>query len=46
MVEHDLEAMLSADYIVDIGPGAGIDGGKVIAQGTPDQVKKKSEYYW
>ena len=40
VVEHDLEAMLSADYIVDIGPGAGIDGGKVIAQGTPDQVKK------
>ncbi len=40
VVEHDLEAMLCADYIVDIGPGAGIDGGKIIAQGSPDQVKK------
>ena len=44
VVEHDLDTILSADYIVDIGPGAGIHGGHIIAQGTPKQVKanKKS----
>lgn len=40
VVEHDEEAILSADHVVDIGPGAGVHGGEVIAQGTPDQVKK------
>ena len=40
VVEHDLEAMLSADYILDVGPGAGIDGGNIIAQGTPDDIMK------
>ena len=40
VVEHDEETMLSADYIVDIGPGAGIHGGEVVAIGTPDEVAK------
>ncbi len=40
VVEHDEETMLAADYIVDIGKGAGIHGGEVIAQGTPKQVMK------
>ena len=40
VVEHDEETMLSADYIVDIGPGAGIHGGEVVAVGTPDEVAK------
>ncbi len=40
VVEHDEETMLSADYIVDIGPGAGIHGGKVVAAGTPEEVMK------
>ena len=35
VVEHDEETILSADYVVDIGPGAGEHGGKVVAQGTP-----------
>ncbi len=39
VVEHDEDAVLAADHVVDIGPGAGIHGGKVIAQGTPDDVK-------
>lgn len=40
VVEHDEEAMLSADYILDIGPGAGIHGGKIVAQGTPQEIMK------
>lgn len=38
VVEHDEDTMMAADYIIDIGPGAGIHGGKVIAQGTPQEV--------
>ncbi|MDP2547593.1 excinuclease ABC subunit UvrA [Oceanobacter sp. 4_MG-2023] len=38
VVEHDEDAMRSADYLIDIGPGAGVHGGQVIAQGTPAQV--------
>lgn len=38
VVEHDEETMREADYLVDIGPGAGIHGGQVVAAGTPDEV--------
>jgi len=38
VVEHDEEAILSADYVVDIGPGAGVHGGQIVAQGTPQDV--------
>ena len=38
VVEHDEDTMRSADYIIDIGPGAGIHGGEVVAFGTPDEV--------
>ena len=38
VVEHDLDTMREADYLVDIGPGAGIHGGEVIAAGTPEEV--------
>ena len=40
VVEHDEETMMSADWIVDIGPGAGIHGGNVMASGTPLEVMK------
>ncbi|MGE3318294.1 MAG: excinuclease ABC subunit UvrA [Candidatus Berkiella sp.] len=40
VVEHDEEAILTADYVVDIGPGAGVHGGEIVAQGTPLQIKK------
>ena len=40
VVEHDDEIMEKADYIIDIGPGAGIHGGKIVAQGTPDEIKR------
>ena len=38
VVEHDEDAIRSADYVVDIGPGAGIHGGAIVAEGTPKQV--------
>jgi len=38
VVEHDEETMLASDYIVDIGPGAGTEGGYVVSQGTPEEV--------
>ncbi|SHH16418.1 excinuclease ABC subunit UvrA [Tepidibacter thalassicus] len=40
VVEHDEDTMYAADYIVDIGPGAGIYGGEIVAQGTIDEIKK------
>jgi excinuclease ABC subunit A len=40
VVEHDEETMRESDFIVDIGPGAGIHGGKVVAAGTPDEIMK------
>ncbi len=41
VVEHDEEAILIADHVIDIGPGAGINGGEIIAQGTPEEIKEK-----
>lgn len=38
VVEHDEETMLASDYIVDMGPGAGVNGGNVVAAGTPKQI--------
>ncbi len=38
VVEHDEEAILAADYVIDMGPGAGIHGGQLVAQGTPDEI--------
>ena len=38
VVEHDEDAILTADYVVDIGPGAGVHGGEIIAHGTPDEI--------
>lgn len=38
VVEHDEDTMRAADYLIDIGPGAGIHGGRVISQGSPEQV--------
>lgn len=38
VVEHDEDAIRLADYVVDIGPGAGVHGGRIVAEGTPDEV--------
>ncbi len=40
IVEHDRETIESADQVVDLGPGAGINGGKLVAQGSPDDIKQ------
>ncbi|WP_456456000.1 excinuclease ABC subunit UvrA [Thermovibrio sp.] len=39
VVEHDIETIESADFIVDMGPGAGVHGGKVVAKGAPEEIK-------
>lgn len=43
VVEHDAETMENADFLIDFGPGAGEHGGKVIAQGTPEEIKKNPD---
>ncbi len=43
VVEHDEEAIMAADHVVDLGPGAGVHGGKVVAQGTPQEIMKSPE---
>ena len=42
MVEHDEETIEAADWVVDIGPGAGHLGGQIVASGTPSQIKKQA----
>lgn len=40
VVEHDRDTMLEADYIIDLGPGAGVRGGEIVAEGTPKEIMK------
>ena len=40
VVEHDQDAIMEADYVIDIGPGAGEHGGRIVAEGTPQQIKE------
>ncbi len=43
VVEHDEETMMESDYLIDIGPGAGIHGGEIVAAGTPQEVMKSEK---
>ncbi|RKQ95875.1 excinuclease ABC subunit A [Kushneria sinocarnis] len=43
VVEHDEEAIRSADHVLDIGPGAGVHGGHIVAQGTPDEIERNED---
>ena len=43
VIEHDLDMIRNADYIIDMGPGGGSDGGRVVACGTPEQVRECKE---
>ena len=43
VVEHDTDAILNADYVVDMGPGAGVHGGRIVAEGTPAQIAASPE---
>ena len=40
VVEHDAETILTADHVIDMGPGAGIHGGEIVAQGTPEEISR------
>ncbi len=42
VVEHDEEAIMAADHVVDLGPGAGVHGGQIVAEGTPEQILHNS----
>ena len=43
VVEHDEDTMREADYLIDMGPGAGINGGEIVAEGTPKEVMKSKK---
>jgi len=43
VVEHDEEAILAADHVVDLGPGAGVHGGQIVAEGTPEMIRQNAQ---
>jgi excinuclease ABC subunit A len=43
VIEHNLDVMKNADYLIDLGPGAGDRGGYVIATGTPEEVARQTD---
>lgn len=43
VIEHDLDVIKNADYIVDIGPGGGVHGGRIVATGTPEEIRKNKQ---
>jgi excinuclease ABC subunit A len=43
VIEHDRDTILAADYVIDLGPGAGIHGGEVVAVGTPEEIRNSPE---
>jgi len=45
VIEHNLEVIKSADYIVDLGPEGGEKGGEIVAEGTPEEVARNPKSY-
>ncbi len=45
VIEHNLDVIKTADWIIDLGPEGGIDGGEIIAEGTPEQITKVKNSY-
>ena len=45
VIEHNLDVIAEADWVIDLGPEGGIDGGKIVAEGTPEQIAKNRNSY-
>ena len=43
VIEHDLDVIRNADYIIDMGPGGGDEGGRIVAAGTPEEIRQTAE---
>ena len=43
VIEHDLDVIRSADYVIDMGPGGGESGGRIVAAGTPEEIKASAQ---
>ena len=43
VIEHDLDVIRNADHIIDMGPGGGADGGRIVAAGTPEEIRENPE---
>ena len=43
VIEHDLDVIRNADYVIDMGPGGGEAGGRIVAAGTPDEIRETPE---
>jgi excinuclease ABC subunit A len=43
VIEHNLDVIKTADWIIDMGPGGGADGGRIVAEGTPEEVSKVAD---
>jgi excinuclease ABC subunit A len=43
VIEHNLDIIKNADYVIDMGPGGGEHGGKIVAKGTPEQIVKNDD---
>ena len=43
VIEHDLDVIRSADYVIDMGPGGGESGGQIVAAGTPEEIKTNAQ---
>ena len=43
VIEHDLDVIRNADYVIDMGPGGGSEGGRIVAMGTPEQIRASKE---
>ena len=43
VIEHDLDVIRSADYVIDMGPGGGESGGRIVAAGTPEEIKANAQ---
>ena len=43
VIEHDLDVIRNADYVIDMGPGGGSEGGRIVASGTPEEIRTNPE---